>query len=168
MRIPGFALVDVKMWSIDRVAAESKALTCHGVADTDQTTIFSPKSHRRWFLCCRCQALGCEGVWTASHHLSFPTGGAVQDRAAVLVWTSWSELALQETLPRAKPASLLPSWPGCQLACQAVCRAPASMEKGVACRFFNIKVCHWIKSHGGFKCLVFTLRSGLEGAKRKF
>lgn len=34
---PGCAVVDVKIWNADRVAAERKALTCHSVPATDQT-----------------------------------------------------------------------------------------------------------------------------------
>lgn len=76
----------------------------------------SPKSPS-----CRFSAVGvgprCDGVSTTAN-ISRPTDTLLHAHSVVLVWTSWSELALQEMGPRAQPASLLP---GCQPACQAVC-----------------------------------------------
>lgn len=90
-------------WGSDRVCREK----CDDLLSHRPDRVFSPKSHRCRFYCCRCQALG---VRVSGPQLTstFPTDTAVHARSVVLVRTSWSELALQEMVPRAKPASLLP------------------------------------------------------------
>ncbi|CAJ1053546.1 Hypothetical predicted protein [Xyrichtys novacula] len=57
---------------------------------------------------------GCERVWTTAN-IYLPTDPDVHACSAVLVWTSWSELAPQEMVPQAKPASLLPPCPSASM-----------------------------------------------------